>query len=104
MSNLVIEEIAYHRNGVSGVGFHVVKFSEPSEERQMLAVLFDTDEWGHVAVFDRKLLGRDIIKFGENSWRGDHYEKELRQAIAAHEAARDAALNWRAADYEAKDA
>lgn len=95
-TQLVVEEIAYHRNGVSGNGFYVVKFAEPAEERQMLAVIFAADEGldftGDCAVFDRKLLGRDIITFGENSWRGDHYETALRHVIAEWETQRFAAL------------
>lgn len=90
--HIVIEEIDYHRNGVGGVGFFVVKFVEPAEERRMLAVLFPgpnvSDEGGTInglcAVFDRTKLTQDIITFGINSWRGDAYEPELRQAILAY--------------------
>lgn len=87
--NLTIHEIAYHRNGVGGVGFHVVKFTCP-EAGEMVAILFelaDPDhsevQWnGHCAVLNRDLLADGIIAFGENSWRGDQYEAELREAIA----------------------
>lgn len=87
---LVIEEIARHRNGVSGEPFYVVRFAEPDEERRMLAVVFEREDGpdehkpnGQCAVFNRALLADDVIAFGENSWRGDHYESFLRQAIAA---------------------
>lgn len=88
---LVVEEIAYHRNGVAGAGFHVVKFSEPEEERRMLGVVFDNDEDGmiKVAVFDRRLLAQDVIAFARNSWRGDRYEAALREAIARAESLRE---------------
>lgn len=100
---LVIEDVDWHRNGVSGVGFHVVLFSEPKEERRMMAVVFPLDEQGNgaarpdrkwnglVSVFNRALLAQDVITFGENSWRGDHYEDDLRQGIALWEAREDAA-------------
>ena len=93
-----IEEIAYHRNGVSGAGFFVVKFIDkevPKPKKRlidqvnqiegaqgnMLAIVFE--EPFHVAVFDRGLLAQDVIAFGSNSFRGDHYEPELRKAVAA---------------------
>ena len=83
-----IEEIAYHRNGISGMPFHVVKFL--GEAGPMLGVVFPIPEEdidggcvadGCVAVFQRTLLACDDIEFGSNSWRGDHYEAELRAAI-----------------------
>lgn len=49
---------------------------------RMLATVFD--EPGHVAVVDvLKLSDPKIgVAFGGNSWRGDRFEAELRQAIA----------------------
>ncbi len=81
MTTLVdtIEEIAYHRNGVGGNSFYVVKFTG-TEGGNMLGVVFD--EPYTVAVFDRDLLAKGVIAFRENSWRGDHFEPELREAIA----------------------
>ena len=74
-----IKEIAYHRNGVGGNGFHVVTFKERGYPK-MVAVVFE--ERGNVAAFDRELLSQGVIKFGVNSWRGaDEFEKELRAAI-----------------------
>jgi hypothetical protein len=90
VDNIVIEEIAHHRNGVCGAPFSVVKFVCP-ENGAMLAVVFDLSDgdgysWdGRVAVFKRDLLADDVIAFGENSWRGDHYESALRKAIEAFE-------------------
>ena len=96
-----IQEIAYHRNGVSGEPFYVVTFSDPdaagdttsvkphtSPRGEMVAVVFDIDadepSW-RTAVLDRELLGAGVIAFAENSWRGDHYDRDLRQAIRANE-------------------
>lgn len=94
---IVIEQVAWHRNGVGGVGFHVVLFSEPKEERRMLAVVYPLYEQGNgpadegrtwnglVSVFNRALLAQDVIAFGDNSWRGDRYESALRRGIALWE-------------------
>jgi hypothetical protein len=94
-----IEEVAYHRNGVSGAGFYVVKFvdSEVAKPKtrlidklneiegaqgKMIGIVFD--EPYHVAVFDRGLLAQDVIAFGANSFRGDHYEADLRKAVESY--------------------
>lgn len=81
-----VTAIAYHRNGVSGEGFYVVRFQPyvaSGVEDEMVAVVFDAP--GHVAVFDLDKLAHGTIAFGENSWRGDDFEPELRKAIAARE-------------------
>lgn len=90
-----VEEVAYHRNGVGGEGFHVVKFrgelaEGPDGDTHMVAVVFD--EPGAVAVFDRELLGMGMIAFGQNSWRGDNYEEVLRAAIDRYELGRSQEL------------
>lgn len=91
---ITIEQIEYHRNGVCGAPFSVVTFTDTDvgdtkkkKGRKMVGIVFD--EHAHVAVFDRELLGNGNIAFGENSWRGDTYEKELRAAIAEKEAKGD---------------
>lgn len=68
-----INRIKYHRNGVSGEGFYVVEFEE--DDRQMLGIVFK--ENGYVAVLDIGDLSQ--------GWRGDEYEKGLREAIAEEE-------------------
>jgi hypothetical protein len=77
-----IEEIARHRNGVCGAPFSVVTFSARSADgatsTPMVGIVFDAP--GNVAVFDRRLLGDGVIAFGVNSWRGDHFEPDLRRA------------------------
>lgn len=73
-----VHEIAYHRNGISGSPFYIVRFkSEVSDN--MIGILFE--EAGNCAVFDNDLLKDNIIAFMENSWRGDHYEYDLREAV-----------------------
>ena len=70
----------YHRNGICGAPFYVFLFRDNEQKRNMVATVFD--ESAHCAVFDVDLLAQGNIKFGENSWRGDNYEGELRNYIA----------------------
>ena len=71
-------EIDHHRNGVVGVPFYVVKFTQ--DKANMLGIVFE--EPGTVAVFDMDLLAQGcVVAFGQNSWRGDWYENPLREAI-----------------------
>lgn len=82
---LTVRQIQYHRNGVGGAPFYVLRFTD-AEEGDMLGVVFD--EPHHVAVFHLgRLAGRDI-GFGSNSWRGDRYEPHLRRAVQRHEVER----------------
>ena len=85
-----VEEIAYHRNGVSGEGFHVVTFRWAEEEkvmaepRPMVAILFEAP--GQCAVLDREQTRQGNIGFAMgNSWRGDRFEPALRAAIEEFE-------------------
>jgi hypothetical protein len=98
-----IEEVAYHRNGVGGVGFHVVNFrwreedDPPTTTHNMMGVCFELEgeseklaEEGKfynppTAVFNRDLLALDDISFGSNSYRGDVFDKPLREAIKAYD-------------------
>ena len=79
-----IQKSAYHRNGVSGEGFNVLTFNwsdEAKTNRHMVAVVFEGQ--GQCAVLDIDELVEDNIEFAQgNSWRGDHFERELREAIA----------------------
>jgi hypothetical protein len=72
--NIKIDGIAYQRNGISGEPFYQVffRYSEKGmEERKLIAVL--TDRKKHCFVIDPS----DI----QNHWRGDHFERDLRDAI-----------------------
>lgn len=97
---IVIKKIARHRNGVAGEGFWVVTFYDQSlgDQYRMVGVLFGLDEdsrekWnGRCAVLNIDLLDDGIIEFGENSWRGDHYESILRDAIKKYDDEKWAAL------------
>lgn len=78
--NIHIEQLDYHRNGISGAPFHVLIFRDEDEGR-MLGIVFDEEY--HVAVFNLDKLALGNITFGVNSWRGDQYEPFLRTAISA---------------------
>ena len=84
---LHIDNIQYHRNGVSGAPFHVLLFRDPDEGR-MLGIVFQQEY--HVAVFNLDKLALGNIAFGVNSWRGDRYEPHLRKAVVEHERTLDA--------------
>ena len=86
-----VTEIAYHRNGMSGIGFHAIRFvgcpSETSGLARFLAIV--TEDEGGCFVICEDLLAEHGVRFGFNSWRGDNYEEELREAIA-----KDAEQKW----------
>lgn len=74
-----VHQAEWHRNGIGGEGFYAVLFDDP-ENGLMLGVLFD--EPGCCAVFSvPRLAGPEGVLFGQNSWRGDHYEGPLRAAV-----------------------
>ena len=72
-----VHNIVYHRNGVTGTGFHLVEFQTPGRVNMHAAVF---PAMGCVAV-----LQDDEPSF---TWRGDQFEPELRAAIAEWESAR----------------
>lgn len=76
--------IDYHRNGISGLGFHVgiVEETEGTIVRKMLVVRFPKEadnDTGNVvcAAFDMEKLAEGEIRFFYNSWRGDHYHSVM---------------------------
>ncbi len=99
---LTAEKIEYHRNGVGGMGFHVVLFHDSDGKeghgRNMVGVVFNSKNQddphqttGYCAVMDRDLLAKGVIGMFEgpgNAWRGDHYEKDLHLVIARDQARR----------------
>jgi len=78
-----IHQVAHHRNGVCGQSFYAVVFTPLRYGRvgKFVATVFP--EQGHVAVL--QISGLPNVTFGENSWRGDRFESELRAAIAKWE-------------------
>lgn len=85
-TQIQIQQIEPHRNGVSGEPFYAVLFLDPSEpEARFVASVFPGE--GTVAVLEIGRLAAGDIEFGSNSWRGDRYEPALRRAIAEYEGA-----------------
>ena len=88
-----LESVDCHRNGVSGQGFHVVKFRD-DDNGPMVAVVFPYRSRGgwnnrdncRIAVFNRDKCAADEWGFGRNSWRGDYYEAFVLDAVRLHEA------------------
>ena len=81
-TNIKITSIARHRNGVTAEPFHVCLFQDVDIEMDMMAIVFDRG--GHLAVLNIKETAKGNIAFGDgNSWRADHFEKDLRKAIVA---------------------
>lgn len=94
-----VQEVSYHRNGICGNGFYAIRFQsdiegydgkwggKPHPERKdanFLGIVFD--EPGSCAITCLDLIPEVGVKFAAgNSWRGDHYEPELREAIKTHE-------------------
>lgn len=88
-----VEQVAYHRNGMAGEGFHVVTFT--FDRRPMVGIVFEYRKNANprVAVFDRAELAKGVIAFGGsdegcNSWRGDQFAPALAIAIKEYEASR----------------
>lgn len=95
-SAIKIKSIQSHRNGVAGNSFTVVLFTvgRGKSKQNMVATVFS--EQGNVAVLDADMTAAGNITFGENSWRGDEFEAELRAAI--DESAEDRRISILAAE------
>ena len=76
-----VHDIQYHRNGISGVPFYSVHFQHDKDHMHASVVPHE----GGVAVDNMDKLAERNVKFGENSFRGDMYEKPLREAIRKHQ-------------------
>lgn len=77
MKNTKIIDVSWHRNGIGGVGFYAILFTEEGE--LMVATLFD--EIGYCAVYNVNRLAAKDIAFGSNSYRGDVFESKLRPLV-----------------------
>lgn len=78
--DIEVQTVEYHRNGVTGSPFHVVRFTYESDS--MIAIVFGEPK--HVAVLSIDGLDDDVYPYG-NRWRGDRFEDSLREAIADHQ-------------------
>ena len=84
-----VDEVAFHRNGISGEGFHAVLFREREGRhwRKFLATVFK--EPGAVSVICVDLLPEHGVSSANNAWCGDHYEPHLRRAVADYTRAQE---------------
>ncbi len=80
-----VHEVAYHRNGIAGEGFHAVRFTDRESGEPLVGIVFDAPM--ATAVLNVFKLFQGNITFGENSYRGDVYDAQLRAAIARSEVA-----------------
>jgi hypothetical protein len=80
IGNLEIKQVQWHRNGIAGAGFYALLFRDLDQEADMVATLFDAP--GACAVLRVPDLSDPDkgVTFGTNSWRGDYYEADLREA------------------------
>lgn len=80
--------IDYHRNGISGLPFHVAIVEDRNDgvKREMLVIRFPKkadEDTGNIvcAAFDLDLLDKREIRFFHNSFRGDHFHEVVDTAI-----------------------
>jgi hypothetical protein len=90
-NQIIIQEIDSHRNGVCGEPFWAIRFFwAPEDDKPMesfLAIVHE--EPGYCSVIGLDRIEEMGIKFaGGNSWRGDHLEDDLREAISDARAAK----------------
>lgn len=88
-------KVDYHRNGVSGEGFHTILFDMPvkdtDEKIEMIGFVFTEENEGKgytaqcYGVLAVNRLAEGNARFFDNSWRGDHFIVELLDAINAWE-------------------
>ena len=79
-------EVARHRNGICGEPFYVIRFIDNPDghEENFIATLFD--ESGQCAVIGLDRIATMGVTMAKgNSWRGDHYETELREYCKKYE-------------------
>ena len=76
--NLTINKVSHHRNGVCGVGFIVILFTDNElDDGPMVATISDDDKLAcHVLNVGELVKGNIEFAHG-NSFRGDRYVDEL---------------------------
>jgi len=75
VGRIKIHAIHYHRNGITGESFHTVRFTSPAGE--LVAVVFEARM--HTAIIDPM--------FPSERFRGDDFDKHMREAIKQWEGA-----------------
>jgi hypothetical protein len=87
MRDITVIEVSAHRNGVGGEPFHAIRFLWSPDgnaiPEKFLAIVHDQPGYCSVIGLDR-LEDMGVMFAGGNSWRGDHFEPFLRDAIEEH--------------------
>ena len=83
-NGLKFKDVQYHRNGVSGEGFYCAVATDPEQKGDMLITFFPDVDSGGICCAVYKLSLLPSIKFGVNSWRGDHYATSMKNAVAEY--------------------
>jgi hypothetical protein len=99
-SSITVTVIEHHRNGISGEPFNVVLFRDNDMEANMVAIVFEAP--GYVAVLDADQTAAGNVAFASNSWRGDWYAGDLREAIKKWEADEEAKFPEKVEAFAAK--
>jgi len=80
-------EIHHHRNGIAGEPFYV-GFLEDDDSGKKLFIHFNDDsnetgEWANprTAILDTSKIADNDVRFGSNSFRGDHYSDFIKSEI-----------------------
>lgn len=91
-----VESVQYHRNGITGLGFHVVcfRYRDGRKLRRMAATVFGYDgEERPIRRYDGALAIAVLdLDHPEEKWRGDTFAKELFYAVERYEKNRAAEM------------
>ncbi len=92
INEIEIQECSYHRNGISGLGFHAIRFrfkpDDSDHPENFVATLFE--EQGACAILSLDRIDNRGVAFARgNSWRGDHFEEPLRKYVESKTTAHD---------------
>ena len=88
-----ISKIDYHRNGICGEGFHVGIIQDDDGSDKLFIHFANYDDEGYLkkdgpvrtAILDVDLVAKREIAFCVNSWRGDHYNDMIQDALIEEE-------------------
>lgn len=84
--NLTINKVSHHRNGICGVPFTVILFTDKEiGGGPMVATISDDDKLACHVLNIGELMKGNIEFANGNSWRGDRYVDTLLELVEAFE-------------------
>jgi hypothetical protein len=84
--NLTINKVSHHRNGVCGVPFTVILFTDNEIGGGPMVATISDDDTLACHVLNIGELNRGNIEFANgNSWRGDRYAGPLLELVESFE-------------------